>query len=74
MPMRLVVLSPYYTIVQFDDAFADRQPQAETIDFACQSCIHAVETVKDALKVFDWNALARIGDTNLQHLAWDARG
>src|SRR6202521_274465 len=73
MPMRLVVLNPYYTIVQFDDAFADRQPQAETIDFACQSCIHAVETVKNALKVFDGNALARIGDVNLQHLAWDVR-
>jgi hypothetical protein len=67
--MRLVVLSPYYTIVQFDDAFADRQPQAETIDFACQSCIYAVETVKDALKMFDRNTLAGIGDTDLQHLA-----
>jgi hypothetical protein len=51
--------------MQFDDALANREPQSETIDLACQSRIHTVETLKDTFQVLGRNPLAGIGDAYL---------
>src|SRR5215469_4864152 len=54
--------------MQFDNALADRQPQAKPARLACQARINAVEAIKDALEMSYRNTLAMIGDAHLQHM------
>lgn len=42
---------PDDAVVQFDDALADGQSQAQAVDFSCEPCIDAVEMIEDALQL-----------------------
>ena len=58
---------PYQTTVQFNDASADRQPQAKSVYFPYEPSIDPMETLKDTLKVLGGNANAVITYPDLYH-------
>ena len=67
------VLGPDGAVVQLDDALANGQAQAETVDFSCEPCIHAMKTVEDPLKVLGRYPYTSIAHTDLQHLSRELR-
>src|SRR6266446_4399416 len=58
--------SPDHAIMEFDNAFANRQAKAETIDLPDQAGIYTVEAIEDAPKVLGGNTQAMIAHTDVE--------